>query len=338
MPSESLGYNAHMTNSIPSASLSSARTRQRIEGLIQVARLYYLEGLSQEQVARRVGFSRSTVSRMLSQAREDGIVRISVGHPLQRLMTLEDELRRKYSLSCVRVAQSYDDDIASTLVPQAAADLLVEHLRPDSLVVTSTGTPMVSTVRMVPILDYPHAHVTQMLGSMAPKSSLTDSPEICRMLAERLGCGYSLLPAPLVMDSSRTARALKEDRLIAATLALGDRADIALVGVGAIRHGHSGRIFDRFEGPDMARELEEKGVVGHICGHHIDARGNHVHTSLCERTISIDFDRFRRIPLVIGAVWEKWRAVALHACLVGGLITGLATNQGMAELLLEMDA
>ena len=121
------------------------------------------------------------------------------------------------------------------------------------------------------------------------------------------------------------------------TLALGNRADIAIVGVGAIRQGHSGRIFHSFEDAAVARELQEKGVVGHVCGHHIDMHGNHVRTSLCERTISIDFERFRDIPLVIGVAWETWRARALHACLVGGLMSALATNQGMAELLLDMD-
>ena len=107
--------------------------------------------------------------------------------------------------------------------------------------------------------------------------------------------------------------------------------------MGAIRQGHSGRIFHSFEDAAVARELQEKGVAGHICGHHIDMHGNHVRTSLCERTISIDFERFRDIPLVIGVAWETWRARALHACLVGGLMSALATNQGMAELLLDMD-
>lgn len=130
---------------------------------------------------------------------------------------------------------------------------------------------------------------------------------------------------------------LSSEKLIAMTLALGNRADIAIVGVGAIRQGHSGRIFHSFEDAAVARELQEKGVVGHICGHHIDMHGNHVRTSLCERTISIDFERFRDIPLVIGVAWETWRARALHACLVGGLMSALATNQGMAELLLDMD-
>ena len=326
-----------LTETVAAASLASLDTRRHIEQLIEVSQLYYMDGLNQQEIAKRVGFSRSSVSRMLTEARERGVVQITIGHPLQRLVSLENDLKNKYGLKCVRVAQSYDDDIASTLVPQCAAQLLMENLKPDSLIVTSTGTPMAATIRSLPVIDYPRAHVTQMLGSLASNNPLTDSPEICRMMAERLGCSYSLLPAPLIMGSADVARAVRSEKLISTAIALGNRADIAIMGVGAILGGHSGRIFNSFEDASIARDMQEHGVVGHICGHHIDAMGRHVHTPLCDRTISIDFDHFRRIPLVIGVAWEQWRTTALHACLVGGLMSGLATNQGMAERLLNMD-
>lgn len=238
------------------------QTRQHIEKLIRVSQMYYDEGLNQSQIAGEVGYSRSSVSRMLTEARETGIVQITIGHPLQRLQSLEENLRNKYGLKTVRVAYSYDDSIASTLVPQCAAQLLVENLKPDSLIVTSTGTPMAATIRALPPLDYPRAHVTQMLGSLSSANSLTDSPEICRMMAERLGCAYSLLPAPLIMGSAEVAQAVRSEKLIAMTLALGNRADIAIVGVGAIRQGHSGRIFHSFEDAAVARELQEKEWSG----------------------------------------------------------------------------
>lgn len=317
-------------------SLASTQTRQHIETLIKVAQLYYEDGLNQAQIARQVGFSRSSVSRMLTEAREEGVVHISIGHPLQRLVSMENALKKKYGLKCVRVSASYGDDIDSMLVPQCGAALLMENLKPDSLILTSTGTPMASTVRALPVLDYPHAHVTQMLGSLSPNNPLTDSQDICRMLAEKLGCPYSTLPVPMVVRTAQMAEALRGEDMIASTLALGNRADMAIVGVGTIREGHSGRIFNSFEDAAIARQMERDGVVGHICGHHIDAQGRHVRTSLCDRTISVDFDRFREIPLVIGIVWELWRAKALHACLVGHLMSGLATNCGMAELLLDM--
>lgn len=238
------------------------QTRQHIEELIRVSQMYYDEGLNQSQIAGEVGYSRSSVSRMLTEARETGIVQITIGHPLQRLQSLEENLRDKYGLKTVRVAYSYDDNIASMLVPQCAAQLLMENLKPDSLIVTSTGTPMAATIRALPPLDYPRAHVTQMLGSLSSANSLTDSPEICRMMAERLGCAYSLLPAPLIMGSAEVAQAVRSEKLIAMTLALGNRADIAIVGVGAIRQGHSGKIFHSFEDAAVARELQEREWSG----------------------------------------------------------------------------
>lgn len=232
------------------------QTRQHIEELIRVSQMYYDEGLNQSQIAGEVGYSRSSVSRMLTEARETGIVQITIGHPLQRLQSLEENLRDKYGLKTVRVAYSYDDNIASMLVPQCAAQLLMENLKPDSLIVTSTGTPMAATIRALPPLDYPRAHVTQMLGSLSSANSLTDSPEICRMMAERLGCAYSLLPAPLIMGSAEVAQAVRSEKLIAMTLALGNRADIAIVGVGAIRQGHSGNL------PFVRRRCSSTGVAG----------------------------------------------------------------------------
>lgn len=97
------------------------QTRQHIEKLIRVSQMYYDEGLNQSQIAGEVGYSRSSVSRMLTEARETGIVQITIGHPLQRLQSLEENLRNKYGLKTVRVAYSYDDSIASTLVPQCGA-------------------------------------------------------------------------------------------------------------------------------------------------------------------------------------------------------------------------
>ena len=103
------------------------QTRQHIEKLIRVSQMYYDEGLNQSQIAGEVGYSRSSVSRMLTEARETGIVQITIGHPLQRLQSLEENLRNKYGLKTVRVAYSYDDSIAS-VVPEKLRTL--DHGRP----------------------------------------------------------------------------------------------------------------------------------------------------------------------------------------------------------------
>ncbi len=53
----------------------------RDELLAQVARNYYEERLTQDDIARRINASRSTVSRLLQQAVDRGIVRILIDYP-----------------------------------------------------------------------------------------------------------------------------------------------------------------------------------------------------------------------------------------------------------------
>ena len=75
----------------------------RTELLAQVAHLYYEDDLNQDQIARRIGTSRSTVSRMLQEAREAGVVEITVHTPWKTVPELEDALRARFGLRGVRV-------------------------------------------------------------------------------------------------------------------------------------------------------------------------------------------------------------------------------------------
>ena len=157
------------------------------------------------------------------------------------------------------------------------------------------------------------------------------------MLAQRLGGNYTSLPVPMILSSKTIAKAMLKEKQIADTLTLGGHADVAVVGVGSVEDGRSGHIFHDYENADLVREVTARKAVGHICGHHIDAQGNHIRTSLCERTISIDFDRLKRIPLVIGVAWGHQKVPGILDCLMAGLISSLATDRETAEGILELD-
>ena len=157
------------------------------------------------------------------------------------------------------------------------------------------------------------------------------------MLAQRLGGSYSTLPVPMILSSTPVAEAMRKERQIADTLTLGGHADAAVVGVGSVKEGRSGHIFKDYENAAFIKEVTELKAVGHICGHHIDAQGRHIRTSLCERTISIEFERLKRIPLVIGVAWGPQKVASILACLRAGLISALATDRDTAEGILELD-
>jgi len=73
--------------------------------LLAAARLYYLENRSQAEIARELGTSRSNVSRMLTEAQRQGIVTVTINDPSGRMTELENDLRARFGLVEVRVAQ-----------------------------------------------------------------------------------------------------------------------------------------------------------------------------------------------------------------------------------------
>ncbi|MDR1266267.1 MAG: hypothetical protein LBK42_12115 [Propionibacteriaceae bacterium] len=310
---------------------ASAVDRAHVGLLLEVARRYWEAGQSQAEIAAAVGFSRPSVSRLLAEARRRGVVSITIGHPLERLARTEARLKQRYGLKQVRVA---DATTSPDEVFRCAAALLAEACADDSLIVVSNGRAVAGTVAAMPQLRRPRAKVVQMIGALGRDNPLTDSPEVCRSLAERLDGSFHALAVPLVLSSPEIAAQMRREDQIAATLALGGRADIALVGVGAVQVGHSGHIFDSYETPADARALARAGAVAHICGHHVTGAGEHMRTPICARTLSIEPERLRRVPLSIGVAHGLDKVEAIKAVIAGRFISALVTDRFTAESLL----
>ena len=196
--------------------------REHIQTLLTVAKRYWLEQATQAEIAAEIGYSRSMVSRLLDEARRRGIITFTVQHPLQRAIELEQDLTRTFGLACARVAMS-DDDSAAHEVSRMASDLVTTYMHPDSVIALSNGRGVASVAR----------------GNL-----LLDSPELCRQLAERLGCAYRVMPAPVLVSNPQVAAALKAEKSIGMTIAMASHADILVTGVGAVGVNSVAPIFD----------------------------------------------------------------------------------------------
>lgn len=314
--------------------MTTTESRNHIELVLNVARMYYMDNLTQAQIAAKIGYSRPTISRMLRESRERGMVRIEIGHPLERLMQLENQLTKRFGLKCARVAQVNPNQEPATVVPKYAAALLIEKATPDSLITVSNGRAVAATVHEVAIQDWPKSNVAQMVGALSPSNPMMDSPDICRILAERLGGTVTTLHVPMILSSAHIAAAMRKEPQIATALALGGGADVALEGVGGTEGNRLSPVFNAYITPDMVRRIRAQGAVATVCGHFIDAQGRPVCEELSDRIISVEPERLKRIPLVIGVAWGQEKVKAIRACLVGGYLSALVTDQTTAESLL----
>ena len=308
--------------------------REHIQTLLTVARRYWLEQVTQAEIAAEIGYSRSMVSRLLDEARRRGIITFTVQHPLERAIELEDDLTRTFGLACARVALSSNDS-ATDEVSRMAADLVRTYKHPDSVIALSNGRGVASVVHAMVPIRCPAVTVVQAIGGTARGNLLLDSPELCRQMAERIGCAYRVMPAPVLVSNPQVAAALKAETSVGMTIAMASHADILVTGVGAVGVNSVAPIFDHMMPERAHAELLSRGAVGHICGHHIDTRGRLVDADFCQGLMTIPIDRIPSITHVIVSAFGAEKVPALTAILQGNWVTDLVTDMATARAVLD---
>src|SRR3954469_8185478 len=217
--------------------------RDRV-ALIKAARMYFLDGRSQDDVARVLGTSRSNVSRMLSAARAQGIVEIRVHDQTSRAPELEQALRERFGLAHVRVAAFRPGADVQGGAGDLAARWRDESLRDGMVLGVSSGTSLQAMVAAFSVDQPRSAEVVPLVGGLKTTESLMAGQEIVRELAGRLGATYRYLHAPALLHSKTVRQALVTEPAIREVMARARSADIAMVGVGTVGRGSSNEIVD----------------------------------------------------------------------------------------------
>lgn len=292
-----------------------------------VARLYYLDGLGQTEVARFARVSQAKVSRLLALAKERGIVRITVADYEPRRRELEDQLRARLHLGAVviKADQGLEGTDVRRAVGHFGAEAVNELIQPHDVVALAGGRTIHELVNHLPANGNKSLTVVQAMGSVDASISVFDAQEVGRVMVQRLGGTFLSLNTPAFIPQKTTRDALLELPQVRNIHGNLERARAAIVGLGTLANSvfvERGTI-DRA----MARELERAGAVGEICGRFFDADGDECATTWRDRVISIQLDQLRKIPQVIAVVSGADRTAAILAAIKGKLIKTLVIDE-----------
>lgn len=328
---------------------SPARSRERspdeVRLALRAASLYYVDGLTQAEIATRLGVSRPTAGRLVARAKAEGLVRIEVVVPPDVSDDLhaaeERELERRFGLTEVVIAGRGVDVGASTDpagfagVGRAAAALLTRRLSPTDTMGFTWGPEQVAVAMALTSGVATCRAVVQLDGAMSTVTYQTGADYILGHCAAAMRAEAIRLPAPLYADSS-TVASLQQDSVISRTLHTGRRADVMLFGVGAV--STSTTLFEgSFLDTGMLDELVALGAVGEIGGRFFDAYGAPVETELLHRVISVPLEDVRAcVKTILIASGATKHAAALGA-LRGGLARFLVCDIDCARWLLSHD-
>jgi deoxyribonucleoside regulator len=318
---------------------SGLPSASRIRNLVQVARMYYEQDLSQQEIAAAMERSRPTVSRMLTAARELGIVQIDIRDPLERSVALERALQERFGLDVVRVLLTPRDerDLTHRLGRVGAAHLQ-SVLRAGLTVGVSNGRTMASIASFLEPVELVDVTVIQIIGASGTDDPAIDTPDIARSLAAAYKTTARYLHVPLLVESPELRVTLVRDHNTARTLQAAANADIALVGVGMLDPSNMSPIFKGFLSAADLTRAGKSGAVGHMCGEFFDSEGARLDVELNERVIGIGLRGLKRVPNVIGVAGGASKAVAILGALRGGYLNTLITDDRAAHRLLELES
>lgn len=313
----------------------SPGSRAYIEMLIRAAQLYYRLHLTQQQVADRLGITRSRVSRMLGEAERIGIVQISITNPLTGSDELERPLRERFGLKAVRVLPCFSSDHVevSRLLGGEAADLIDQLLEPGMCVGIGRGVSVYWTVQQLR-LRLLNATVVPLSGGVGQVDREFQVNGMVQVAASRLGGQGLYLYAPAVATSPEQKAAFLGDRDARAVLEAWSRLDLAVVGIGVPNPPYN---------PTYARMVEEwlgadplfPEVVGDIGLRFFDREGR-VLLPREDVLLTVPLEQLRSVRYVVGVAGSPFRARAVAGALRGGFVNVLVTDEETARQVLAL--
>lgn len=304
--------------------------------ILKVLRLYYEHDLTQADIAARMGFSRPKVSKLISDGRDKGLVKIEVARPEGDLAPLEIALEDSYNLTEVIVVPSSGNRQTTELsAGHAGAALLKRICTPTTVLGLSWGISLRALADAVLPGSLTCEKVVPLVGGMGKAKARLHSNQVCATLAEKLQVECLHLAAPAIARSPRSRSELATLPGIQDTLSEGRSCDVAVVGIGGILLD-STMVEAGYFSPEEFLGLGKQGIVGDVCCHFLDGKGEARYTDLSGRIVGVTPGDLRAIPATIGIATGEDKASGVAAAILGGYVRSLICDRDLATSLLGL--
>ncbi|HMD90727.1 MAG TPA: sugar-binding transcriptional regulator [Anaerolineaceae bacterium] len=308
--------------------------------LIKVSKLYYEERQTEDEIVQKLQLSRSKISRLLKQARDEGIVKITVISPPGVFLDLEMQLESRFQLLEAIVVEARQPDSQMAVTHElgiAAAGYMHRTVRENDVIGISWGSTLHSMVETMQPSLMPTVQIIQIIGGLGRPESEMHATELCRRLSRLLSCNLVLLPAPGIVDNNQIKEVILSDSHVQRALSFFPKLTTAIVGIGSPTPDsvvmRDGSIINRVELDDLLK----RGAVGDIALRFFDAYGQPVESDVNDRVIGISLQQLSRVERVVGVGGGPNKFSVIRAALRGRLINTLITDHATARQLLESD-
>ena len=296
--------------------------------------LYYVGGMTQDQIAGELGVSRQRAQRLISRAMAEGLIQVRLNHQIGLCLDLETRLTDRFGLTRCRVAPTLaaGDDPVRSIAPSAAMEL-ERYLRmtEPQVIAFGTGRTLRAMAEQFNPTEAQHHRIVSLIGNIAPDGSAT-LYDVIRRVAEKLMSPYFPMPVPVISDTAEERAFYHRLRPVQAVVALVAQADVTFVGVGQMTDD-APLVVDGFVSPAEMADFQRKGAAGEIASWVYDDQGLYISSDRDQLVGAVRVEPGRDKP-VIGVCAGPNKIRAIRAALQGRIINGLVTDEATAAAIL----
>lgn len=305
--------------------------------MVKICEMYYNQELNQKIIAKELGLSRPTVSRILQNSKERGIVKIIINPIFENnYVDLEKKLEMQYGLKEVFIVETKGDNRdQKDELARATANYLERLVKDDTVVGVSMGSSIGQVYRFVSKGLSKKATFIPLIGGIGHLGMELHSNTIVEAMAKAFGGSFFLLHAPARVSSvSMKTELMKEDD-IRQIIKKTDSLDIAVVGIGVPNRGSAIMATGYYNEKDMEK-MRSKNVVGDVCMQFFDVTGNTEPFEVENNVIGMDIKKLRKVPHSIGVASGMEKAEAIKGAIRGGYVNVLVTDIECGKKLLDI--
>lgn len=295
--------------------------------MVKISWYYYMEEMTQQAIADRLGISRMRVIKLLEKARQTGVIQFHISSSFDKRHSLEAALMEKYHLKdCYAVPTNPDSSGVNDTIAKAASIYIGNHITDNCYINFGYGDTSSRTI----------AYLARNLETSASFVSLTGgvSYYLPSSGSNIFNAKLYLIPSPLIMSSTEMAAAIRQESSIKEVSDMIRLASMTIVGIGAMDDDATIVKSSILSHNDFLL-LNMKGAVGDIICHFIDKDGNLVDTEIDSRLVSVPLSTLNQLENVIGVAAGTHKVSAIAAALKGGYLDILITDERTAEMLCQ---
>lgn len=314
------------------------KSREEIRKMVSVSRLYYGNKQTQEEIAKTLGVSRPTVSRLLKQALENSIIQINIIDPLSRNKELASALcsATKLTGAVVVPGQTINREVSRRNIALAAAYYLESTLKPNDIIGIGWGRTLNEVAQAIEPHDLSGIIAVPLLGGMGQVSPSFQVHEITRRISKAFNGKWLQMFIPGLIKDRHVRENLMDSEEIKQITSLWKRLTVALVGIGdAHFDSEMDILFVDYLDNQKKDDLIKQDSVGDICMRFFNIEGKPM-AYLNQENLSVELETLKNTPKVIGVAGGKQKAEAILGAINGGYINVLITDESAAQSILEL--